>query len=229
MRKAVSMTCSAANCDRTVYAREHCSRHYRQLLRHGEVQPEPLAPGRCAAEGCERAAATRGWCHGHYLRWSRTGDLGADRPLRRPDSAACSVPCCPRPVHATSLCRAHLNRLRQRGDVLADQPLREVTGAGSLSHGYWRVPVPEHLRRLVDGATYAAEHRLVMAQLLGRPLLPDETVHHRNGDRLDNRTGNLELWSCMQPAGQRVQDKLAFALEIVSRYAPDAGLPGPLT
>ena len=123
-------------------------------------------------------------------------------------------------MHATSLCRAHLNRLRQRGEVLADQPLREVTGAGSLSHGYWRVPVPEHLRHLVDGATYAAEHRLVMAQLLGRPLLPDETVHHRNGDRLDNRTGNLELWSCMQAAGQRVQDKLAFALEIVSRYAP---------
>jgi hypothetical protein len=34
------MTCQAADCDREIYARGHCSRHYKQLLRHGALQPD---------------------------------------------------------------------------------------------------------------------------------------------------------------------------------------------
>lgn len=41
---------------------------------------------------------------------------------------------------------------------------------------------------------WEAEHRMVLAQMLQRPLSENESVHHKNGDRSDNRPENLELW-----------------------------------
>lgn len=85
--------------------------------------------------------------------------------------------------------------------------------------GYARV----YLGRGVDGAYgsgYALEHRVVMAAMLGRPLRPNENPHHRNGVKSDNRPKNLELWVVSQPKGQRVQDMVAWAREILETYEP---------
>lgn len=97
-------------------------------------------------------------------------------------------------------------------------------GNGRVGHdlktkdGYILKYLPSHPARKRN---YVFEHRIVMESVIGRYLLKEETVHHKNGVKDDNRPENLELWASNHSSGQRVSDMIEHAINILKTYKPE--------
>lgn len=120
-------------------------------------------------------------------------------------------------MRSKGYCSSHYNKFRRWGTPIPPERPKPKHRKRERS-GYVLVKMPESPMAMANG--YVPEHRLVMAEVLGRPLEKFENVHHINGVRDDNRPENLELWNTYQPAGQRIPDKVAWATEILRLYEP---------
>lgn len=134
-----------------------------------------------------------------------------------PPPKFCAVDGCDRELYALGNCQGHYRRVKVGSTDLG--PLRKGRRLKVNNSGYHQIYEPGHPN--ANGSGYVMLHRYIVAEHLGRPLLPSENVHHINGDRTDNRIENLELWNTSQPSGQRIEDKVQWATEILAQYAPD--------
>lgn len=168
-------------------------------------------PRTCTERSCDSPVSGGGLCAEHYTTAFRQG-FRANGQRAKP----CAVEGCEKPLRSRGYCASHYSLWRRYG--APEAPERPApTHKKREPSGYVSVKVPDgHPMAMSNG--YALEHRLVMSEHLGRPLLKSENVHHRNGVKDDNRLENLELWTTFQPAGQRVADKVAFAREILELY-----------
>lgn len=128
------------------------------------------------------------------------------------------MPTCMTPAYSSGYCATHHHHWKVYGDPEAADKRRALKRKTDRN-GYVLVREPDHPNAMSGG--WVLEHRIVKERELGRLLAPDESVHHRNGQRHDNRPENLELWARYQPPGQRVEDLVAFAREILHRYAAE--------
>lgn len=112
-------------------------------------------------------------------------------------------------------------RSEHRKKIAAQRFLDGKGGRHRKRGGYIWMYIPANLSS-TGKKREMLEHRYVMEQHIGRELRPEETVHHKNGVRDDNRIENLELFSSRHGPGQRVIDKVAFAIEILRLY-PEFG------
>ena len=213
-------SCSISWCDRPRKGKSFCNAHYQRSLIGSDMnkpfQRYASKGKKCSLPDCNNPHSARGYCNKHYST-SRSGVQRGTQIAPAKGMVPCEVEGCVNWVAPNSLSMCQTHRIRKKRGASLSTPVQKRVGPGNWSkwhkdsHGYmirYRYYPDKSRDRQV-------QHRVVMEEKVGRPLLKHENVHHVNGVRDDNRPENLELWSTSQPYGQRVEDKIVWAVKIL--------------
>lgn len=217
-RKTIKGKCRIDFCNELERTNGYCNIHYRRWLKHGDplktnkrygnILTSPQSPNQvihCTFKDCKTTKIrAQLLCDKHY------------RLLKKQSRALCSIiDCNIQCDRSEKWCNKHYQRYLKHGDPT--KLLVREKGEGTItSEGYKVIYSKGHPNAKKDGRML--EHRFIMSELLGRPLLDNENVHHKNGNKLDNRPENLELWVRSQPCGQRADDLVVWAKQILHLY-----------
>lgn len=132
-------------------------------------------PGAATSKDVCSVPCANAWMRRHRIQ-KNCDHCGAEFEARRsaPDQRFCKAKC-----------RDAARFLRPTGEIHNGKPkVMDI-------HGYIKIWEPGHPNSYGDG--WVAEHRFVASATIGRPIWPDEHVHHINGIKNDNRPENLAV------------------------------------
>jgi HNH endonuclease len=114
----------------------------------------------------------------------------------RNKNTKCLIPDCDGDYRSKGYCKKHYSRFMRYGDpnILKHQP------NGS--------PHIKRYRKKRIGEKTVSLHRWVVEQHIKRKLLPTEIIHHKNGNKLDNRIENLQIMKDQKEHEEAVHKKL---------------------
>lgn len=127
----------------------------------------------------------------------------------------CNVFNCNKVCYGHGYCSRHYERWKRWGDPLAGH--RSKGDGGFDSAGYKMITV---------NGKRVREHRYIMENYLGRPLKPwpQEVVHHKNGNKADNRIDNLEVMTLTK---HNLHHKLSVVRGTTSKTCTKCGIAKP--
>lgn len=169
----------------------------------------------CAAKSCEKSVKFHLYCPKHRMRLKHHGNPIGGRAFNGQwKGVLCAIRDCTGNAVKKGYCNKHYLRLRVHGDPLYQ--IRAANGEGGIKDGYRTVTV--------NGKTVRA-HRLIMENILGRPLTQYEIVHHKDGNKTNNDPSNLEILTRSVHTKLHAPEKPQYRPENTAthKYCPQCG------